>query len=77
MLRAATALAVALMLASCASTQRELSDAEWCQSLGHPEGSREYAECRAQIDRQRQRVAGIGTLAKLTQPGGRAFSSSD
>ena len=33
---------------------------EWCQSLGHPEGSLEYAGCRTQIDSQRQRVARAG-----------------
>lgn len=56
MMRAALALVAALMLASCSSMQRELSDAEWCQSFEYPEGTREYAECRARIDRQRQRV---------------------
>jgi hypothetical protein len=63
-MHAAKALVVVLMLASCTSMQRELSDAEWCQSLGYPEGSREYAECRAQIDRQRQRVARSGSSAR-------------
>jgi hypothetical protein len=62
MKHAAIALVMALILASCASMQRELSDAEWCQSLGHPEDSHEYTECRAQIDRQRQRVARRGPL---------------
>jgi hypothetical protein len=64
---AAMSLMMALMLASCTSIQRELSDAEWCQSLGHPEGSREYAECRAQIDRQRQHVARAGGRVEVNE----------
>jgi hypothetical protein len=51
----AMALMAALTLASC-STQRELSDDEWCRSFEYREGTREYAECRARIDRQRQRA---------------------
>ena len=30
------------------------------QSIEYPEGTREYVECRARIDRQRQRVARSG-----------------
>jgi hypothetical protein len=48
------ALVAALTLANC-STQRELSDDEWCRSFEYREGTREYAECRARIDKQRQR----------------------
>jgi hypothetical protein len=45
----------ALMLAGCGRLHRELSDDEWCRSFDYREGSREYTECRARIDRQRQR----------------------
>jgi hypothetical protein len=51
----AMAMVAALTLASC-STQRELSDDEWCRSFEYGEGTREYTECRARIDRQRQRA---------------------
>jgi hypothetical protein len=44
----AMAMVAALALANC-STQRELSDDEWCRSFEYREGTREYAECRAQI----------------------------
>jgi hypothetical protein len=50
----AMAMVAALALANC-STQRELSDDEWCRSFEYREGTREYAECRARIDKQRQR----------------------
>jgi hypothetical protein len=39
------------VLASCASTQRELSDHEWCRSFEYRSDTREYAECRQRIDR--------------------------
>jgi len=45
----------ALMLAGCGRLHHELSDDEWCRSFDYREGSREYTECRARIDRQRQR----------------------
>jgi hypothetical protein len=50
-------LLAALVLGSCSSMQRELSDDEWCKSLEYRVGTREYAECRQQIDRQRIRAA--------------------
>jgi hypothetical protein len=46
-----------LMLGSCSSMQRELSDDEWCKSFEYRAGTREYAECRQRIDRQRARAA--------------------
>jgi hypothetical protein len=49
-------LLVALMLGSCSSMQRELSDDEWCKSFEYRAGTREYAECRQRIDRQRARA---------------------
>ena len=55
-LRVALLLA-ALMLGSCSSMQRELSDDEWCKSFEYRPGTREYAECRQRIDRQRARAA--------------------
>jgi hypothetical protein len=50
-------LLAALVLGSCASTQRELSDHEWCRSFEYRPDAREYAECRQRIDRQRARAA--------------------
>jgi hypothetical protein len=50
----AMAMVAVLALANC-STQRELSDDEWCRSFEYREGTREYAECRARIDKQRKR----------------------
>jgi hypothetical protein len=50
-------LLAALMLGSCSSMQRELSDDEWCKSFEYRPGTREYAECRQRIDRQRARAA--------------------
>jgi hypothetical protein len=47
----------ALVLASCSSMQRELSDDEWCKSFEYRAGTREYADCRQRIDRQRARAA--------------------
>jgi len=47
----------ALVLGSCSSTQRELSDDEWCKSFESRPGTSEYAECRQRIDRQRARAA--------------------
>jgi hypothetical protein len=49
-------LLAALVLASCSSMQRELSDDEWCKSSEYRPGTREYAECRQRIDRQRTRA---------------------
>jgi hypothetical protein len=49
------AIAAALMLQGCGHSQRELSDDEWCRSFDYRPDSREYTECRARIDRQRQR----------------------
>jgi hypothetical protein len=46
-----------LVLGSCSSMQRELSDDEWCKSSEYRPGTREYAECRQRIDRQRARAA--------------------
>jgi hypothetical protein len=37
------------------SMRRELSDDEWCKSFEYRPGTREYAECRQRIDRQRAR----------------------
>ena len=54
MIHVVIALLAAMSLVSC-STQRELSDDEWCRSFEYREGTRQYAECRARIDRQRQR----------------------
>jgi hypothetical protein len=45
-----------LVLASCSSMQRELSDDEWCKSFEYRPGTRGYAECRQRIDRQRARA---------------------
>lgn len=50
-------LLVALVLGSCSSTQRELSDDEWCKSFESRPGTSEYAECRQRVDRQRARAA--------------------
>jgi len=50
-------LLAALMLGSCSSMQRELSDDEWCKSFEYRPGTREYAECRQRIDRPRARAA--------------------
>lgn len=50
-------LLAALVLGSCSSMQRELSDDEWCKSFEYRSGTREYAECRQRIDRQRVRAA--------------------
>ena len=50
-------LLVALVLGSCSSMQRELSDDEWCKSFESRPGTSEYAECRQRIDRQRARAA--------------------
>jgi hypothetical protein len=50
-------LLAALVLGSC-SSMRELSDDEWCKSFEYRAGTREYAECRQRIDRQRVRAAG-------------------
>jgi hypothetical protein len=47
----------ALVLGSCSSMQRELSDDEWCESFEYRAGTREYADCRQRIDRQRARAA--------------------
>jgi hypothetical protein len=47
----------ALVLGSCSSMQRELSDDEWCKSFEYRAGTREYADCRQRIDRQRARAA--------------------
>jgi hypothetical protein len=33
--------------------QGELSDDEWCESFEYGAGTREYADCRQRIDRQR------------------------
>jgi hypothetical protein len=55
MLRLALLLA-ALMLGSCSSMQRELSDDEWCKSFEYRASTKEYAECRQRIDRQRARA---------------------
>jgi hypothetical protein len=52
-----TILLVALLLGGCSSMQRELSDDEWCQSSEHQVGTKDYAECRQRIDRQRARAA--------------------
>jgi hypothetical protein len=52
------AIATGLMLEDCGHSQRELSDDEWCKSFDYRPGSREYTECRARIDRQRQRGGG-------------------
>jgi hypothetical protein len=46
-----------LMLSSCSSMRRELSDDEWCKSFEDRPTTREYAECRLRIDRQRARAA--------------------
>ena len=47
---------IALLLAGCGRLHRELSDDEWCKSsFDYRPGSREYADCRARIDRQRHR----------------------
>src|SRR5262249_36237756 len=37
---------VALVLGSCSSMQRELSDDEWCKSFEYRAGTRECADCR-------------------------------
>jgi len=58
--RMAAAIVAALMLAGCGHSQRELIDDEWCKSFDYREGSREYTECRARIDRQRQRGERLG-----------------
>jgi hypothetical protein len=50
-------LLAALVLGSCSSMQRELSDDEWCKSFENRAGTREYADCRQRIDRQRARAA--------------------
>jgi hypothetical protein len=52
-------LLVALVLGSCSSTQRELSDDEWCKSFEYRPGTKEYADCRQRIDRQRARAAEV------------------
>jgi hypothetical protein len=44
-------LLAALVLGSCSTMQRELSDDEWCKSFEYRAGTREYAECRQRIDR--------------------------
>jgi hypothetical protein len=49
-------LLAALALGSCSSIQRELSDDEWCKSFEDRPGTREYADCRQRIDRQRARA---------------------
>ena len=46
-----------LMLGSCSSMQRELSDDEWCKSFEYRPDTNEYADCRQRIDRQRARAA--------------------
>jgi hypothetical protein len=58
--RLATVLVTILMLARCSSIHRELSDDEWCKSFEYAAGTRDYAECRARIERQRQRARGEG-----------------
>jgi hypothetical protein len=50
-------LLAALVFGGCSSMQRELSDDEWCKSFEYRPGTREYAECRQRIDRQRARAA--------------------
>jgi hypothetical protein len=50
-------LLAALVLGSCSSMQRELSDDEWCKSFESRSSTSEYAECRQRIDRQRARAA--------------------
>jgi len=50
-------LLAALVLGSCSSMQRELSDDERCKSFEYRAGTREYADCRQRIDRQRARAA--------------------
>ena len=50
-------LLASLVLGSCSSVQRELSDDEWCKSFESRPGTSEYAECRQRIDRQRARAA--------------------
>jgi len=57
---AAAAIVAALTLAGCGHSQPELTDDEWCKSFDYREGSREYTECRARIDRQRQRGERLG-----------------
>jgi len=47
----------ALVLGSCSSMQRELSDDEWCKSFEYQASTTEYADCRHRIDRQRARAA--------------------
>jgi hypothetical protein len=54
-----TFLLAALVLGSCSSTQRELSDDEWCKSFEYRPGMMEYADCRQRIDRQRARAATV------------------
>jgi hypothetical protein len=49
-------LLAALVLGSCSSMQRELSDDEWCKS-SIDRAMTEYVECRQRIDRQRARAA--------------------
>jgi hypothetical protein len=49
-------LLAALVLSSCSSMRRELSDDEWCKSFDYRPSTREYAECRQRIDRQRARA---------------------
>jgi carbonic anhydrase/acetyltransferase-like protein (isoleucine patch superfamily) len=49
-------LLAALVLGSCSSMQRELSDDEWCKS-SIDRAMAEYVECRQRIDRQRARAA--------------------
>jgi hypothetical protein len=49
-------LLAALVFGGCSSMQRELSDDEWCKSFEYRPGTREYAECRQRIDRQRARA---------------------
>jgi hypothetical protein len=50
-------LLAALVLGNCSSMQRELSDDEWCKSFEYRAGTREYADCRQRIVRQRARAA--------------------
>jgi hypothetical protein len=51
-----SALLLAAMALGAASVHREPSEDEWCKSFDYRPGTREYAECRQRIDRQRARA---------------------
>jgi hypothetical protein len=68
-------LLAALVLGSCSSMRRELSDDEWCKSFEYRAGTREYAECRQRIDRQRARAGEASRRSKMSAESVQAASA--